>query len=50
MVKDEQEIGSWITLFTSLYQTKNVTPYMHVLVVNVPKLLRDIGSLAKSSQ
>ena len=54
---DEQEIKdftkkttSWITLFKSLYQTKNVTPYMHVLVAHVPKLLRDVGSLAKFSQ
>ena len=54
---DEQEIKeftekttNWITLFTSLYQTKNVTPYMHVLIAHVPKLLRDFGSLANFSQ
>lgn len=54
---DEQEIKdftekakNWITLFTLLYQTKNVTPYMHVLVAHVPKLLKDFGSLAKFSQ
>ena len=54
---DEQEIKgftkkatSWITLFTSIYQTKNVTPYMHVLVAHVPQLLKDFGSLAKFSQ
>ena len=54
---DEQEIKdfkerttNWITLCTSLYQTKNVTPYMHVLIAHVPKLLRDVGSLAKFSQ
>lgn len=54
---DEHEIEdftkkakSWVALFTSLYQTRNVTPYMHVLVTHVPKLLRDVGSLAKFSQ
>ena len=54
---DEQEIKDfkekardWITLFTSLYQTKNVTPYMHVLVAHVPKFLRDFGSFAIFSQ
>ena len=45
-----KEATSWVTLFTSLYQTKDVTPYMHVLVAHVPKLLRDVGSLAKFSQ
>ena len=54
---DEQEIEdftekatSWIKLFTSLYKTKDVTPYMHVLVAHVPKFLRDVGSLGKFSQ
>ena len=54
---DEQEIEDftkkatgWITLFTSIYQTKNVTPYMHVLVAHVPQLLKDFGSLAKFLQ
>ena len=45
-----QKVKSWVTLFTSLYQTKNVTPYMHALVAHVPKFLRDVGSLAKFSQ
>ena len=55
MVKQKQEIEdfmkklSWIT-FTSLYQTKNITPYMDALVAHAPKLLRDVGSLAKFSQ
>ena len=39
-----------MTLFTSLYLTKDVTPYMHVLVAHMPKLLRDVGSLGKFSQ
>ena len=54
---DEQEIKgftkkatSWITLFTSIYQAKNVTPYMYVPVAHVPQFLKDFGSLAKFSQ
>ena len=42
------KIMSWMTLFTSLYLTKDVRPYMHVLVAHVPILLRDVGSLANS--
>ena len=54
---DEKEITdfttkakNWITLFTSLYQTRHVTPYMHILVAHIPKFLKDIGSLAPYSQ
>ena len=44
------KVKSWMTLFTSVYQTRNVTPYMHVLVAHIPQFLRDIGSLAVFSQ
>ena len=44
------KVVSWITLFTSVYQTRHVTPYMHVLVAHIPKFLRDIGSLSEFSQ
>ena len=44
------KVTSWITLFTSVYHTRHVTPYMHVLVAHVPKFLKDIGSLAPYSQ
>ena len=26
---------SWMSLFTSIYQTKNVTPYIHVLITHI---------------
>ena len=41
---------AWITLFTSMYQTKNVTPYMHVLVAHLPKLMKDHGNIRMFSQ
>ena len=25
-----KQVNAWLTLFTSLYQTRHVTPYMHV--------------------
>ena len=34
----------WMTLFTSVYQTKNVTPYMHVLVAHLPTFIKDHNS------
>ena len=44
------KVVSWITLFTSAYQTWHVPPYMYVLVAHIPKFLRDIGSLSEFSQ
>lgn len=39
------KVTSWVTLFPSVYHTRHVTPYMHVLVAHVPKFLKDIESL-----
>ena len=44
------KVTTWMTLFTSVYHTRHVTPYMHILSVHIPSLLRDTGSLAKFSQ
>ena len=41
---------SWIELFTDTYQTRHVTPYMHVLVAHIPTCLEKFGSLAIYSQ
>ena len=35
----EQSIKAWVKLFTSVYQTKDVTPYMHVFAMHVPQFL-----------
>ena len=50
-IKDfTSKVESWITLFTTLYQTRHVTPYIHVLVAHITKFLRDQCSLSKFSQ
>jgi len=30
----------WVNMFTSIYQKKDVTPYMHALVYHVPEFLK----------
>lgn len=39
-VKIEQEAKAWVRLFTTIYQTKDVTPYMHALAMHVPEFIR----------
>ena len=44
------KVTTLMTLFTSVYHTRHVTPYKHVLSAHIPSLLRDTGSLTKFSQ
>ena len=46
----EKMVHAWLDLFLSLFQTKHVTPYMHILVSHIPEFLRQYGSLAPFSQ
>ena len=39
-----------MTLFTSVYQTKNVTQYMHALVAHLPTYIKDHGNICMFSQ
>ena len=39
-----------MSLFTSVYQTENVTPYLHVLVSHMPEFLKLYGSISPFSQ
>ena len=39
-----------MTLFLTVYQTKHVTPYMHLLVSHIPQFLEMYGTLAPFSQ
>ena len=48
--KLERNTKDWLTLFLSVYQTKHVTPYMHVLVAHIPEFLDLYGSLSSFSQ
>ena len=44
-VKFEQEAKQWVNDFASIYQTKHVTPYMHILAMHVPEFLKCYGNL-----
>jgi len=46
----EEMVHAWLELFLSLFQTKHVTPYIHILVSHMPDFLRLYGSLAPFSQ
>ena len=40
----------WVTKFTSVYQTKNVTPYMHAMLNHVGEFMNIHGSILPFSQ
>lgn len=40
----------WIRDFLTVYHTRHVTPYMHLLIAHIPEFLRLYGSLAPYSQ
>ena len=48
--KIEGNSKDWIRLFCSVYQTKDVTPYMHALAMHVPEFLHLYGNIVMFSQ
>ena len=46
----ETRVRKWMTLFLSVYQSKHVTPYMHLLVSHIPQFLEMYSTLAPFSQ
>ena len=48
--KFELDAKSWLQCFLSIYQTKNVTPYMHLMVSHLPEFLRIHGSISMFTQ
>ena len=46
----QDDVNNWITIFTSIYLIKHVTPYMHILVSHIPPFIKLYGSLACFSQ
>ena len=46
----QDDVNNWILLFTSIYQTKHVTPYMHILVSHIPQFIKLYGSISPFSQ
>jgi len=39
-----------LKIFLSIYQTKNVTPYIHLLACHIPEFLKRYGTIAPFSQ
>ena len=48
--KFKTTVKDWLSCFLSVYQTKNVTPYMHTLIFHIPEFLNLYGSLVQFSQ
>ncbi|KAJ8019299.1 hypothetical protein HOLleu_42180 [Holothuria leucospilota] len=46
----ERNARAWVQLFTEVYLSKDVTPYMHVLINHVPDALRLHGNISNFSQ
>ena len=46
----QHNVQEWIVLFKSIYQSKDVTPYMHILLYHVPEVLQRYGTIAIFNQ
>ena len=46
----QERAKEWVKLFTSLYQTKDVTPYMHAFTMHVPEFIRLHGNITMFTQ
>ena len=46
----EMSVKSWVIKFTELYQTKDVTPYIHAFSMHVPQFLRMYGNVSVFTQ
>ncbi len=46
----EQSAKAWVKLFTSVYQSKDVTPYMHAFAMHVHQFLSLHGNIVTFSQ
>ena len=46
----QKDIKCWVKLFLKLYQTKNVTPYIHSFAYHVPEFIEKYGNICKFNQ
>lgn len=46
----ERRAKAWVRLFTTLYQSKDVTPYMHAFAMHVSEFLRLNGNIVIFTQ
>ena len=48
--KFQQDAKKWVEKFTSIYQSKNVTPYIHIMVMHIPEFLMKYKNLVIITQ
>ena len=46
----ESKVKSWVELITSVYQSKDVKPYMHAFAMHVPEFLKLYGNITMFTQ
>ena len=46
----DKEAKDWVNLFTSIYQTKDVTPYIHCFAMHISEFISLYGSIAMFTQ
>ena len=46
----EERAKAWVRLFISVYQTKDVTPYIHAFAMHVPEFIRLHGNITMFTQ
>ena len=44
-MKISKDAKDWVVKFTAIYQSKNVTPYIHILAMHIPEFLHKYKSL-----
>lgn len=46
----QSDVMNWVKKFLTVYQTKNITPYVHCLAYHVPEFIAKYGTLSRFSQ
>ena len=46
----QADAQKWVADFTSVYQTKHVTPYIHIMATHVPYFIKKYGNLVQFTQ
>lgn len=46
----QDDIKNWVRKFLRVYQTKNITPYVHAFAFHIPEFMERYGSICKFSQ
>ena len=46
----QRKTNDWLISFLAIYQTKHVTPYIHLLTNHIPEMLKIHGSIAAFTQ